>query len=136
MRGSASKGADLDFRPRRNGRPDDRDVAGLLQGTVRCGPVGLQRADITVVAPRSGGRLEIGLGPASMYRSELVLPTRTGETFRGLVTRLGDDPTRAFLAALHPVTATGHLEHDHDTPHEHGPDFQHDHGRGHSGGRP
>ena len=113
-----------------------REVAGLLEGTVHCGLVGVQRAEISVVSHRSGGRLEIGLGPASMYQSELVLRTRTGESFRELVTRLSDDPTRAFLAALHAETATAHLEHEHDAPHEPSPDSQHDHGGEVHGGHP
>ncbi len=113
-----------------------REVAGVLEGTVHCGLVGLQRAEITVVSHRSGGRLEIGLGPASMYQSELVLRTRTAESFRQLVTRLSDDPARAFLAALHAEIATGHLEHDHDPPSDHGPGSQHDHGGGQHGGHP
>ncbi len=113
-----------------------REVAGLLEGTVHCGLIGVQRAEITVVTHRSGGRLEIGLGPASMYQSELVLRTRTGESFRELMRRLSDDPPRAFLAALHAETATGHLEHDHDPPSEHGPDSAHHRGGEEHGGHP
>ena len=113
-----------------------REVADLLEGTIHCGLIGVQRAEITVVAHRSGGRLEIGLGPASMYQSELVLRTRTGESFRELVTRLSDDPTRSFLAALHPETATGHREHGHGAPSQPGADSEHDHGGGQHGGHP
>src|SRR5688500_7035692 len=58
-----------------------RELASCLEGTVHCGLVGVQHAEIEVVPLRSGGVLQIGLGPASMYQSELVLRTRTGETF-------------------------------------------------------
>jgi len=91
-----------------------RELADSLEGTIHCGLVGIQPADITVTSVRSGAHVEIGLGPPTMYQSELVLRTRTGETFRQLVQRLlPRDPTRPFLAGLHPVTATGHLEHHH-----------------------
>jgi hypothetical protein len=91
-----------------------RELADSLDGTIHCGLVGIQRAAITVAAVRSGAHVEIALGPPSMYQSELVLRTRTGETFRQLLLRLlTQDPTRPFLAGLHPVTATGHLEHHH-----------------------
>jgi hypothetical protein len=100
-----------------------RELADSVEGTVHCGLVGVQRADITVAAVRSGAHVEIGLGPPTMYQSELVLRTRTGETFRQLLQRLlTRDPTRPFLAGLHPVTATGHLEHHHSPEPEPEPD--------------
>lgn len=111
-----------------------RELADCLEGTVHCGLVGVQRADITVQAVRSGGHLEIGLGPPSLYQSELVLRTRTGETFRALLTRLlAADSSAPFIAGLHPVTATGHLEH-HFGPDPHGGtggEHAHEHGVGH-----
>jgi hypothetical protein len=118
-----------------------RELAGFLEGTIHCGLVGVQRAQITVQAVRSGGRLEVGLGPPSMYQSELVLRTRTGETFRALLSRLLADGSPApFFAGLHAVTATGHLEHHHagtpdggsDSPDD--PGTGHDHGIGHKHG--
>lgn len=123
-----------------------QDLAASLEGTIHCGLVGVQRAQISVQTVRSGGHLEVGLGPPSMYQSELVLRTRTGETFRELLSRLlaggAPDP---FLAGLHAVTATGHLEHHHagnldhgnggthtpDNGHEHGGGHDHDHTAGH-----
>lgn len=88
-----------------------RDLAACLEGTVHCGLVGIERAQISVAALRSGGILEIGLGPASMYESELVLRTRTGETLGALIRRvLSSGRSGPFFAGLHPVTATGHLE--------------------------
>ncbi|MFE0044848.1 hypothetical protein [Streptomyces albireticuli] len=90
------------------------ELAHHLEGTVHCGLIGIQQADITVDKHRAGAVLQIGLGPASMYQSELVLRTRTGETFRALITRLlSDDPSRPFFAGLYAVPATGHLEHHH-----------------------
>lgn len=122
-----------------------RELADSLEGTIYCGLVGAQRADITVVSTRSGGQLEIGLGPPNMYQSELVLRTRTGETLRELLSRLlSSDPARPFMAGLYPVTASGHLEHDHGVDpdggeHHHGEpdhDEQHHHGEEHHDGRP
>jgi hypothetical protein len=65
-----------------------RELAGCLEGTVHYGLVGVQHAGIQVETLRSGGILQVDLGPASMDQSELVLRTRTGETFRTLVQRL------------------------------------------------
>ena len=138
-----------------------RELADSLEGTIHCGLVGVQKAQITVQSVRTGGHLEVGLGPPSMYQSELVLRTRTGETFRELLSRLlADGSTAPFFAGLHAVTATGHLEHhhagapdggdggthtpdregDHGDEHEHGgghrPDAGHDHGGEHHDGRP
>jgi hypothetical protein len=91
-----------------------RELASHLEGVIHCGLVGTQPAEITVAVHRSGATLEIDLGPASMYESDLVLRTRTGETFRALLQRLlSSDPSLPFFAALHGVTATGHLEHEH-----------------------
>ncbi len=93
--------------------PRLRELAGCLEGTIHCGSIGVQRSEIAVATLRSGGVLQIDLGPPSMYQSELVLRSRTGETFRAVITRLlSDDPSRPFFAGLHPVTATGHLEHE------------------------
>lgn len=91
-----------------------RELASCLEGTIHCGLIGIQRAEITVASVRSGGILQIDLGPPSMYQSELVLRTRTGETLRTLLRRLlSSDPSQPFFAGLHGVTATGHLEHHH-----------------------
>lgn len=91
-----------------------RELAGLLEATVYCGLIGAEPAAVTVEVHRTGPTLQIGLGPVSMYESELVLRTRTGETFRALLTRLlSSDPSLPFLAALHGVVATSHHEHDH-----------------------
>ncbi|RSS38401.1 hypothetical protein EF912_34045 [Streptomyces sp. WAC07061] len=88
------------------------ELADRLEGTLHCGLTGIQEAPVTVETHRAGPVLEIGLGPASMYRSELVLRTTTAETFRSLLTRLlSDDPARPFFAGLYPVPAAGHLEH-------------------------
>lgn len=120
-----------------------RKLADSLEGTVHCGLVGVQQAEITVTALRSGGHLEIGLGPPSMYQSELVLRTRTGETFRALLSRLlADDASAPFIAGLHPVTATGHLEHhvstdpDGGNGGEHHRSGGHEHDGEHHDGRP
>jgi hypothetical protein len=74
-----------------------------------------------------------------MYQSELVLRTRTGETFRELLSRLLADCAPApFFAGLHAVTATGHLEHHHAGNPVGGnggantPDIGHGHGGGHN----
>jgi hypothetical protein len=114
-----------------------RKLAGCLEGTIHCGLVGVQHAGIQVETLRSGGSLQIDLGSANMYQSELVLRTRTGETFRALVQRLlVSDPSRSFVAGLHAVTASGHLEHGHagtpgDGGHQHSP-----HAGGAEHGRP
>ncbi|MEC4017894.1 hypothetical protein [Streptomyces sp. H27-D2] len=90
------------------------ELAGCLEGTIHCGLIGIQQAEIKVAKHRAGATLQIGLGPASMYQSELVLRTRTAETFRALISRLlSSDPSRPFFAGLHAVPATGHLEHHH-----------------------
>jgi hypothetical protein len=123
-----------------------RDLAASLEGTVHCGLVGIERATIEVATLRSGGVLRIGVGPPSMYQSDLILRTRTGETFRALVTRLlSTDPERSFFAGLHGVPATGHLEHhgvgvpdggghDGDDGGHDGHDHGHDHGHDAGGG--
>jgi hypothetical protein len=121
--------------------PRLQELAGCLEGTVHCGLVGVEHARIQVEKLRSGGSLQIGLGPPSMYQSELVLRTRTGETFRALLRRLlTSDPSRSFMAGLHAVTATGHLEHGHSGnagTGGHGGGHHHDpHGGGAGHGRP
>ncbi|WP_395297827.1 hypothetical protein ACF9IK_33520 [Kitasatospora hibisci] len=101
-------------------------LADALEGTVHCGLIGIEEAPVKVVSHRAGAALQIGLGPASMYQSELLLRTRTGETLRALLYRLlSDDPGRTFVAGLYPVPATGHMEHHDD--HDHG-SGHHDHG--------
>jgi hypothetical protein len=109
-------------------------LAGSLSGTIHCGLIGSQPAEIAVEGRRTGGVLWIGLGPASMYESELVLATKTGETFAALIRRLlATAAPGPFLAALYPVTATGHLEHHHEgseTGEHHAPSG---HGEGHHG---
>ncbi len=108
------------------------ELADCLEGTIHCGLIGIERAEIEVVTLRSGGVLQVGLGPPSMYQSELVLRTRTGETFRALLGRLLSlGPPRPFFAGLHPVTATGHLEHHagiHGGPAEPGGGHEGNHG--------
>lgn len=126
-----------------------RELADSLEGTIHCGLVGMQRAEITVQTVRSGGHLEISLGPPNLYQSELVLRTRTGETFRDLLVRLlAGGSSAPFIAGLHPVTATGHHEHhigpdpdggndggnDHGGEHLHGGGHEHD--GEHRDGRP
>lgn len=122
-----------------------KELADSLEGTVHCGLVGVQPAEIDVATNRSGVLLQIGLGPASMYQSELALRTRTGETFRALISRLlTDDPARPFFAGLYGVPADGHLEHQHPPgggqppppghgDHEHGAGGGHEH-HGEGGG--
>ncbi|GAA2825035.1 hypothetical protein RMN57_04605 [Kitasatospora sp. CM 4170] len=102
-------------------------LADALEGTVHCGLIGIEEAPVTVITHRAGAALQIGIGPASMYQSELHLRTRTGETLRALLCRLlSDDPGRTFVAGLYPVPATGHLEH-------HGGHGGQGHGDGHDG---
>ncbi|MGV9456684.1 hypothetical protein [Streptomyces sp. NPDC003635] len=104
-----------------------KELADSLEASVHCGAVGVRPVEIEVAPYRAGVLLRIGLGPANMYLSELVLTTRTGETFRELLTRLlTDDPDRSFFAGLHGVAATGHLEHHHSPV-----GGTHDHGGGH-----
>jgi hypothetical protein len=92
-------------------------LAEALEGTIHCGIVGSQPAEITVEGRRTGAVFWVGLGPANMYESDLVLRTKTGETFAALIRRLlATTATGPFLAALYPVTATGHLEHHHEVP--------------------
>ncbi|MBN1209192.1 MAG: hypothetical protein JXB05_30320 [Myxococcaceae bacterium] len=91
-----------------------RELAESLEATVHCGTIGIQHTAIRVESLRSGSVLQIDLGPASLYQSELVLRSRTGETFRALLSRLlTSDASRPFFAGLHGVPATGHLEHHH-----------------------
>jgi hypothetical protein len=109
-----------------------RAFASRLEGIVFCGHVGARRVPIEAVAHRTGTVIEIGLGPASMYQSELLLRTSSGEPLEELLRRvlvrgeLGD-----HLVALQPVEATGHLEHVHSSGGSsgHGPGHSH-----HSGG--
>jgi hypothetical protein len=121
-----------------------RKLAAALEGTIHCGLVGTERVVIEVVTHRSGGTVRIGLGPANMYQSELVVRTTTGETLRSLVQRVltpGPGPTRSFFAGLHAVPAVGHLEHHtgsgghrHDPP-PHGGHTGHSGGHHEGGGR-
>ncbi|CCK31941.1 hypothetical protein BN159_7562 [Streptomyces davaonensis JCM 4913] len=116
-----------------------KELADTLEGAIHCGAIGVHPAEIEVKSYRAGVLLRIGLGPANMYQSVLVLRTRTGETFRELLTRLlTDDPDRYFFAGLHGVPASGHLEHDHSQGDDHsGHDHNghdHSHGNGGAGG--
>ncbi|MDT7843264.1 hypothetical protein [Streptomyces justiciae] len=117
--------------------PRLQELADTLEGTIHCGLVGVEPAQIEVASNRSGVLLQIDLGPTSMYQSELTLRTKTGETLRALITRLlSDDPGRPFFAGLFAVPATGHLEHQHP-PGDEPPQPGHDHqGGGHSHGHP
>ncbi len=100
-----------------------RVLASSIEGHVFCGGTGIQRVDITVNQYRTGGALDIGVGPPSMYQSEIVLRTTSGETFATLIDRiLNRGRGGPYLAALHGVVASGHMEHSHDTPHGDGPD--------------
>ncbi|MDH3639357.1 MAG: hypothetical protein OES09_12990, partial [Gammaproteobacteria bacterium] len=94
-----------------------RTLASTLEGHVFCGGTGIQRVSIEVNYHRTGGALEIGVGPPSMYQNEIVLRTTTGETFAALIDRLlNSGRGGVYLAALHGVAARDHLEHSHGTP--------------------
>jgi hypothetical protein len=101
-----------------------------------CGAVGIFRVNVTIEVHRTGAALEIDLGPTNMYQTELILRTRSGETFKQLLVRLlSNGKDEGFSAALYPVTATGHAEHFHgegepiensDQEHQHtGEDHEH-----------
>jgi hypothetical protein len=112
------------------------ELAKAIEAIAICGHTSLREADVSVTRQRTGAVVDIDLGPANMYQSEVVLRTRTGETFEELLSRVfgGRDMNRDIVV-LHPVVATGHLEHAHGTIHN-PPDGQpaghgHDHGGGH-----
>lgn len=110
-------------------------LAGSLEGSIHCGLIGVQHAPITVESLRSGAALEIGLGPPSMYQSELILRTRTGETFQALIRRLlSRENSRPFFVGLYPLTAEGHLEQHHGHGGGHGGHGGGEHGGGHDHG--
>jgi hypothetical protein len=93
-----------------------RALASELEGLVFCGHVGPREVPIQAIAHRVGTTLEIGLGPVSMYQSELILRTRSGEPFERLLSRvLVQDGLGDHLVALMPVTATGNPEHVHSS---------------------
>jgi len=93
------------------------ELANALEGTVHCGLVGILPLKIEVKTHRAGGTLEIDLGPPTMYQSEVIVRTRTGETFRELLTRVIGPPAGvSAYAGLHAVVAQTHLEHSHDAP--------------------
>lgn len=115
------------------------ELARNLEATIHCGLIGSEAVPVTVEVYRAGGIVAVDLGPSNMYQSELQLRTRSGETFRELLTRLlPADPSHPMMAALHPVPATGHLEHHHPPqgdqpdpqPNGTGHGHHHDHGDG------
>jgi hypothetical protein len=91
-----------------------REFAAQLEGTIHCGLVGIEHAEIAVKPLRSGGVMTISLGPPSMYQSLLILRTRSGESFRTLFERVFlPQSTEMIFAGLQAVPASGHLERHH-----------------------
>ncbi len=88
-------------------------LAAELEAEVRCGAVGRQEVEIEVVSHRAGARLEFGLGPPSMYQSELVIRTRSGEPLGWVVdSALTHRYVSDYIVALEPIPASGHMEHE------------------------
>ena len=89
-------------------------LAGELKVEVFCGAVGRQPVGVKVVTHRAGARLEIGLGPASMYQSELIIRTKSGEALGQVIdSTLTHRYVSDCVVALEPIPATGHMEHEH-----------------------
>ena len=87
-------------------------LAKNIEGRVLCGGTGIERLPVKVVTHRTGATLEIDLGPASMYQTEIILQTISGESFDSLLSRLlSPEGNNQFMAALYAVPATAHLEH-------------------------
>ena len=94
--------------------PALKKLASELEAEVLCGSVGREPIDIEVATHRAGAHLEIGLGPASMYQSELIIRTRNGEALGKVIDSiLTHRFIRDYVVALEPVPATGHKEHEH-----------------------
>lgn len=90
------------------------ELADSIEGDVYCGLNGIEALEIGVESHRAGVVLQIGLGTPSMYQSELVLRTRSGETFQALIDRtVASGATDSFFVGLHAVVATTHMEHQH-----------------------
>ncbi|MBL4684653.1 MAG: hypothetical protein JKY37_08705 [Nannocystaceae bacterium] len=92
--------------------PALQELADSLQAMSLCGADGATEVKIEVVTNRLGASLEIDVGPMSMYATELVITTRSGDSFDAL---LGKTIARlrntAFSAGLVPVAGQGHREH-------------------------
>lgn len=112
------------------------ELGEALEVTAVCGHTFPREAEVAVTRQRTGAALDIDLGPANMYQSEITVRTRTGETFDALLARVFGD-LGDHLVAIHPVTATGHLEHAHGSIHkppappDDGGHDHHHHGGGH-----
>lgn len=93
-------------------------------GNVGTVPVAPRRFDTRV-----GSYVQIAFGPMAMYQSELLITTKTGESFRRLVGRTlarSVPPRSRYLAALEAVPGTGHHEGPAVPPPPLHPDHPHD----------
>ena len=63
------------------------------------------------VDTRIGSTVEIDLGPMGMYQTDLVLSTKSGDSFSRLIQRtLAQSARGRYLVALEAIPATGHHE--------------------------
>lgn len=94
-----------------------RALTGLrdeLEVLAACGHSPPTSVRVVVDSDRTGPRLAMGVGPTSMYQTELLVRTRTREPLTSVVHRnlvVGD--TRDYVVGLTPVPAEGNPEHDH-----------------------
>ena len=82
-----------------------------------CGRVSALAIVPELKTSRVGARVQIPLGPAGMYQTELTLRVRKkGVTFRSLFdSAFGQKKrTASYAVALYPAVATGHAEHHHE----------------------
>lgn len=88
-------------------------LADELEVEVYCGSVGIEPVHIEVVRHRAGAQIEIGMGPISMYQSELRVRTRSGRPLGQVIDELLTHRfVRDYIVALEPIPATGHMEHN------------------------
>lgn len=98
-----------------------------IEIVAHCGHVGTTKIVPKQVPNLNSVQLQIGLGPMSMYESELILETKSGETFIHLIERtIAQFHTGKYLVALAVISGTSHHashtpgHHDEHMPDPHG----------------
>lgn len=99
-----------------------RALAGALSLEALCGEYGPVPVPIEVKPRRTGTVIELGVGPMSMYQSELVLRTRSGRHFRDVIREHlvtpGNELSTDYIVALEPLPASGTGHHTDPGTHE------------------
>jgi hypothetical protein len=85
-----------------------------LEVLAACGHSPPARVEVVVESDRTGSSLTVGVGPTSMYQTELLVRTRTREPLTAVIHRnLVVGGTSDYFVGLVPVAAEGSPEHQH-----------------------